>query len=44
MDVIEAPRAEVYTRPMYRELVARYYAAEDVATVENQPPFAPPAR
>lgn len=37
--VIEAPRADVYSRPMYRALVAAYYAAEDVTTIETQPPF-----
>jgi NADP-dependent 3-hydroxy acid dehydrogenase YdfG len=38
-DVIERPRADVYTRPEARELVARYYAAEDLGEVERQPPF-----
>jgi hypothetical protein len=40
-DVIEHPRAEVYTRPTYRELVATYYSAEDPALVESRPPFMP---
>jgi short-subunit dehydrogenase len=40
--VIEKPRAEVYTRPQMLELVARYFSAEDVATVEAQPPFTTP--
>jgi short-subunit dehydrogenase len=38
-DLIEQPRAEVYTRPEMRELVARYFSAEDVGVVENGPPF-----
>jgi NADP-dependent 3-hydroxy acid dehydrogenase YdfG len=38
-DVIEHPRAEIYTRPQMLELAARYFAAEDVAAVEGQPPF-----
>jgi NADP-dependent 3-hydroxy acid dehydrogenase YdfG len=38
-DAIDHPRAEVYTRPQYRELAARYFAAEDIAKVEAQPPF-----
>src|SRR5581483_10098130 len=38
--VIEEPRADVYTRPVYRELVARYFGAEDMGAVESQPPFA----
>jgi len=38
-DVIEKPRAEVYTRPQMRELAARYFSAEDVAVIESQPPF-----
>jgi len=39
--LIEAPRADVYTRPGMRELVARYFAAEDMAAAEKAPPFAP---
>ncbi len=33
-DVIEHRRADVYTRPGAREMVAAYYAAEDLAVVE----------
>jgi len=33
-DVIERPRADVYTRPGARERVAAYYAAEDMAEAE----------
>ncbi len=33
-DVLESPRAEVYTRPQYQEMVAGYYAAEDAAAFE----------
>lgn len=33
-DCIAAPRAEVYTRPQMKEMAARYYSADDVATVE----------
>ncbi len=32
--VIEAPRADVYTRPGAREMVAGYFAAEDMAAAE----------
>ena len=39
--VIEAPRADVYTRPGLREMAASYFAAEDMAAAESQPPFAP---
>jgi NADP-dependent 3-hydroxy acid dehydrogenase YdfG len=39
-DVIEKPRAEVYTRPQLLQLAARYFAAEDVGVIESQPPFA----
>ena len=39
--VIEEPRADVYTRAGQRELAARYFAAEDMAAAEAQPPFAP---
>jgi NADP-dependent 3-hydroxy acid dehydrogenase YdfG len=38
-DLIERPRAEVYTRPAYRQGVAAYYAADDLDAVESQPPF-----
>jgi len=40
-DAIEHPRADVYTRPEYRNVVAGY-AAEDLGEVESRPPFAPP--
>jgi hypothetical protein len=40
-DVIERPRAEVFTRPMFKQMQAGYYAAEDIETVEANPPFAP---
>eukprot|EP00873_Tetraselmis_striata_P038740 jgi/Tetstr1/459004/TSEL_000395.t1 len=40
-DVLEAPAADVYSRPGYRATVAQYYAAEDVAELEAQPPFRP---
>jgi len=38
-DVIENPRADVYTVPAGRQLVASYYAAEDMGERETQPPF-----
>ena len=38
-DLIEHPRADVYTRPGQRETVAKYFAAEDMAAAESQPPF-----
>jgi NADP-dependent 3-hydroxy acid dehydrogenase YdfG len=41
-DVIEAPRADVYSRPDYRQMVAGYYAAEDLGALESRPPFAAP--
>jgi NADP-dependent 3-hydroxy acid dehydrogenase YdfG len=41
-DLIEQPRAEVYTRPELAQLAARYYAADDVAAVEAGPPFLQP--
>ena len=40
--VIREPRADVYTRPEARELVASYYAAEDMGAAEQNPPFAMP--
>jgi NADP-dependent 3-hydroxy acid dehydrogenase YdfG len=36
VDLIEHPRADVYTRPGAREAVARYYAAEDMAAAERE--------
>jgi NADP-dependent 3-hydroxy acid dehydrogenase YdfG len=38
-DVIERPRADVYTRPEAQSLVVKYYAAEDMGQAEQQPPF-----
>jgi NAD(P)-dependent dehydrogenase (short-subunit alcohol dehydrogenase family) len=38
MDLIEHPRADVYTRPGMRERVVAYYAAEDMAAAEAQLP------
>ena len=38
-DVIESPRADVYTRLGYQQLIAGYYSAEDMAEVESRPPF-----
>jgi NADP-dependent 3-hydroxy acid dehydrogenase YdfG len=39
-DVIEQRKADVYTRPGAREMIAGYYAAEDLAELETKPPFA----
>jgi NAD(P)-dependent dehydrogenase (short-subunit alcohol dehydrogenase family) len=33
-DVIEKPRAEVYTRPQMLQLAAKYFSAEDVSQIE----------
>lgn len=41
-DLIEHPRAELYTRPEMRGMAAGYYGADDVATVEAS--FAMPRR
>ncbi|MDB4959995.1 MAG: 3-oxoacyl-[acyl-carrier protein] reductase [Myxococcales bacterium] len=38
-DVVDRPRAEVYTRAEMRDLAARYFSAEDVAVIESKPPF-----
>jgi NAD(P)-dependent dehydrogenase (short-subunit alcohol dehydrogenase family) len=43
VDLIEHPRADVYTRPGMREAVAGYYAEEDMAAAEAQWPRLPPA-
>src|SRR5437899_10144679 len=42
-ELVEHPRAEVYTRPLYREMVSAYFTAEDVAELESKPPFMPAA-
>ncbi len=33
-DLIEKPRAEVYTRPQMKEMTTKYYSAEDVSEIE----------
>jgi NADP-dependent 3-hydroxy acid dehydrogenase YdfG len=38
-DVLEHPRADVYTRPEGQGMVVAYYAAEDMAEAEGKPPF-----
>ncbi len=43
-DLIERPRADVYTRPGVRDAVAAYFAAEDMAAMEGRPPGAPGPR
>ena len=43
-DAIDAPRAEVYTRSQMKDLLVRYYSADDVGVIEAQPPFAMPPR
>jgi NADP-dependent 3-hydroxy acid dehydrogenase YdfG len=40
-DVIERPRADVYTRPGAQQMVVAYYAADDMGLAEHQPPFVP---
>lgn len=39
-DLIEHPRAELYTRPELAKLAAHYFSADDVAAIEAGPPFA----
>lgn len=43
-DCIETPRAEVYTRPQMKDVAAKYYAADDIATVEAGLGGPPPTR
>jgi len=40
-DVIDHPRADVYTRPGAQQMVVGYYTAEDMGLAEQQPPFVP---
>jgi short-subunit dehydrogenase len=43
-DCIETPRAEVYTRPQMKDIAAKYYSADDIATVEAGLGGPPPTR
>ena len=43
-DLIEHPRAKLYTRPEIATLAARYFSADDVGTIETGPPFSIPRR
>lgn len=38
-DLIEHPRAEIYTRPELAQFAARYFTADDVGALEAGPPF-----
>jgi NADP-dependent 3-hydroxy acid dehydrogenase YdfG len=38
-ETIETRKADVYTRPGAREMIARYYAHEDMGQAEQEPPF-----
>ncbi|HEU0032074.1 MAG TPA: SDR family NAD(P)-dependent oxidoreductase [Kofleriaceae bacterium] len=38
-DLIDNPRAEVYTRPEMGKFAGAYYSADDVSIVERNPPF-----
>lgn len=38
-DLIEHPRADVYTRPGLQQQVVNYFAAEDLLAAESSPPF-----
>jgi NAD(P)-dependent dehydrogenase (short-subunit alcohol dehydrogenase family) len=43
-DIIEHPRADVYSRPGMREQVAAFYGAEDMAEIEAKLQLQPPRR
>jgi NADP-dependent 3-hydroxy acid dehydrogenase YdfG len=43
-EVIERPRADVYTRPEGQKVIASYYAAEDMAAMETAFAMGPPPR
>jgi NADP-dependent 3-hydroxy acid dehydrogenase YdfG len=38
-DVIDRPRADVYTRAGAQQMIASYYAAADMGEAERQPPY-----
>jgi NAD(P)-dependent dehydrogenase (short-subunit alcohol dehydrogenase family) len=42
-DLVATPRADVYTRPGMREMVASYFGAEDMARAETEL-FRPPTK
>ena len=39
VELIENPKADVYSRPGFHQQVADYYAAPDVGELEKKPPF-----
>lgn len=39
LDVLQHPRADVYTRPQLQQQVVAYYSAEDLGQAERKPPF-----
>jgi NAD(P)-dependent dehydrogenase (short-subunit alcohol dehydrogenase family) len=41
VDLIENPRADVYTRTGAQQMIAGYYAADDMGQREQEPPFVP---
>jgi NAD(P)-dependent dehydrogenase (short-subunit alcohol dehydrogenase family) len=43
-DLIESPKADVYTRPGAQQIVSAYYSAEDMGEAERKPPFVFPRR
>lgn len=45
VDMLERPRADEYSKPEYRHMMADYYTAERVEDIEARPPFPqPPAK
>lgn len=40
-ELIVKPRAELYTRAAYRDMVVGYYSTEDMDELESRPPFSP---
>jgi len=43
-EMIDKPRADVYTRPGAEKMVVAYYAAADMGEAEQKPPFGMPPR
>ena len=44
VELVDHPRADVYTRPGAREMIAAYYATDDMGQAESMPPFMVPPR
>jgi hypothetical protein len=42
VELMEHPKADVYSRPGFQQQVVDYYAAPDLRELEKKPPFSAP--